>query len=263
MVLLEANERRAQFLERAVAACALQDGCALCSSEPRYAAGTPCTERTFDGVVARSFGAPAVVAECAAPFLRVGGWLIVSEPPSDDGPRGRVGHRRDGCAAPTTEGPGRWPADKLAPLGLEPTEFGASGIRLSDPATVVPCPDGSHGVTAFHPKDRCSEASAVGRCPMFHVDTRTPPVEPPCEARGIPPLDQLPGADRPPRCSRAADVTPCCRRARNVPRRDVMNLWPSQRRAPCAAKSGASLSTDILQAAQWKATETERRSTHA
>lgn len=32
-------------------------------------------------VVARSFGAPAVTAECAAPLLQVGGRLVVSEPP--------------------------------------------------------------------------------------------------------------------------------------------------------------------------------------
>jgi 16S rRNA (guanine527-N7)-methyltransferase len=32
-------------------------------------------------VVARSFGPPAVLAECAAPLLQVGGRLVVSEPP--------------------------------------------------------------------------------------------------------------------------------------------------------------------------------------
>ncbi len=35
-----------------------------------------------DLVVARSFGPPSVVAECAAPMLRLGGWLVVSEPPT-------------------------------------------------------------------------------------------------------------------------------------------------------------------------------------
>lgn len=55
---------------------------------------------TFDLVTARGFGPPAVVAECAAPFLRPGGLLVVSEPPA-------------GEAA-------RWPAAGLAPLGLEP-----------------------------------------------------------------------------------------------------------------------------------------------
>ncbi|MGH9120995.1 MAG: RsmG family class I SAM-dependent methyltransferase, partial [Acidimicrobiales bacterium] len=33
-------------------------------------------------VVARSFGAPAVTAECAAPLLRIGGSLVVAEPPT-------------------------------------------------------------------------------------------------------------------------------------------------------------------------------------
>ena len=40
--------------------------------------------RAFDGALARSFGRPAVVAECAAPLLKVGGWLLVSEPPRSD-----------------------------------------------------------------------------------------------------------------------------------------------------------------------------------
>jgi len=52
----------------------------------------------MDVVVARAFGAPAVLAECAAPLLRTGGRLIVSEPP---------------------EGEHRWPAAGLATLGLE------------------------------------------------------------------------------------------------------------------------------------------------
>ena len=38
-------------------------------------------------VVARSFGAPAVTAECASPLLAPGGLLIVSEPPGSDGVR--------------------------------------------------------------------------------------------------------------------------------------------------------------------------------
>ena len=54
----------------------------------------------FDLVVARGFGPPAVTAECGAGFLVVGGRLVVSEPPG-----GR---------------PDRWPAEGLAPLGLEP-----------------------------------------------------------------------------------------------------------------------------------------------
>jgi 16S rRNA (guanine527-N7)-methyltransferase len=42
-------------------------------------------EGVFSLVTARSFGPPAVTAECAVRFLRLEGLLIVSEPPADDG----------------------------------------------------------------------------------------------------------------------------------------------------------------------------------
>ena len=52
-----------------------------------------------DLVTSRSFGPPAVTAECAVRFLKVGGLLVVSEPPVDD--------EVD-----------RWPADGLSRLGM-------------------------------------------------------------------------------------------------------------------------------------------------
>jgi len=61
-----------------------------------------------DAVAARSFGPPATTAECAAPLLRPGGRLVVSEPP------GAVD---------------RWPAEPLRELGLVP---------LAPPAPLVP-----------------------------------------------------------------------------------------------------------------------------
>jgi 16S rRNA (guanine527-N7)-methyltransferase len=53
-----------------------------------------------DLVTARSFGSPAVTAECAARFLKIGGALVVSEPPDDSLPS-------------------RWNGEILATLGLE------------------------------------------------------------------------------------------------------------------------------------------------
>lgn len=61
----------------------------------------PALSEAFDLVTARSFGPPAVTAECAARFLKVGGALIVSEPPQDGGAE-------------------RWNVNVLAELGLEP-----------------------------------------------------------------------------------------------------------------------------------------------
>ena len=51
---------------------------------------------TFDLVVARSFGAPAVTAECAVGFLRPGGSLVVTEPPDSTRPDRPVAGRRAG-----------------------------------------------------------------------------------------------------------------------------------------------------------------------
>ena len=53
---------------------------------------------SFDLVVARAFGPPAITAECATGFLPIGSRLVVSEPEVDD--------------------PARWPAEPLARLGL-------------------------------------------------------------------------------------------------------------------------------------------------
>ena len=144
MVLLEANERRAQFLERAVVACGLGQRVSVIHERAEVSGRDPLYRGTFDGVVVRSFGPPAVVAECAAPFLRVGGWLIVSEPPTDDDAAVLDTDSADQqveLRRATAEESGRWPADKLAPLGLEPlesvrTEFGYQILRQ-----VLLCPD--------------------------------------------------------------------------------------------------------------------------
>ena len=62
----------------------------------------------YDVVVARSFGHPSLVAECAAGLLRNGGALIVSEPPEQDNASG--------------EAVERWPASALERLGFAPPE---------------------------------------------------------------------------------------------------------------------------------------------
>ena len=58
----------------------------------------PSLAGTFDVAVARAFGRPSVVAECATGYLVLGGRLVVSEP-------------GDGSEA-------RWPEGPLARLGL-------------------------------------------------------------------------------------------------------------------------------------------------
>ncbi|HKY14108.1 MAG TPA: RsmG family class I SAM-dependent methyltransferase [Microthrixaceae bacterium] len=101
LVFLDANQRRTEFLAEAVEQLGLDDRASVVTARAEEAARRPELRGTFDAVVARSFGPPAVVAECGAPFLQLGGRLVVSEPP---------------------DGVDRWPVDHTAQLGLEPAE---------------------------------------------------------------------------------------------------------------------------------------------
>jgi 16S rRNA (guanine527-N7)-methyltransferase len=100
IVLLEAHQRRAQFLLRAVEACDLEDRVSVLHERAEIAGRSSQCRSQFDLVVSRSFGSPAVTAECSAPLLSPGGVLLVSEPPSDE-------HTHP-----------RWPAEALEELGL-------------------------------------------------------------------------------------------------------------------------------------------------
>ena len=144
LVLLEANERRAQFLGRAVTVCGLQQRVSVVHQRAELYGRDPVSRGTFDGVVVRSFGPPAVVAECAAPLLRVGGWLIVSEPPSDEGStalkESLSGDPEEIWRTPAAES-GRWAPAELAPLGLEPVEWVRSEFGYQILRQVLPCPD--------------------------------------------------------------------------------------------------------------------------
>jgi len=107
MVLLEVNGRRAAFLRQAVERLQLGARVSVLEERAEVAGRRAPMRAGFDAVMARSFGRPAVVAECAAPLLRVGGWLIVSEPPPTD---------------VSVEEGDRWPVGPLRSLGLEPVE---------------------------------------------------------------------------------------------------------------------------------------------
>jgi 16S rRNA (guanine527-N7)-methyltransferase len=142
VVLLEANQRRAQFLDRAVVTCGLVERVEVVHQRAEVSGRDPLYRGTFDGVAARSFGAPAVVAECAAPFLRPGGWLVVSEPPED--PAAAPGASATGSlqsGGDASGDHGRWPAELLAQLGLEPVEFVRDGFGYQVLRQSDVCPD--------------------------------------------------------------------------------------------------------------------------
>ena len=126
MALLEANGRRAAFLRRAVDRLGLAGRVRVLEERAEVSGRQEGLRAGFDAALARSFGRPAVVAECAAPLLRAGGWLVVSEPPptGPDGDRG-----------------GRWPAEALSQLGLEPVEVVHGDFEFRALRQIEPCPE--------------------------------------------------------------------------------------------------------------------------
>jgi 16S rRNA (guanine527-N7)-methyltransferase len=122
--LVEANGRRAAYLRLALNRLGL-GGQARVVEERAESCGRDETMRgTFDGVTARSFGRPGVVAECAAPLLKPGGWLLVSEPPSGE-------ERQDR----------RWPEGPLRLLGLVPEELVQGEFEYQILRQTELCPD--------------------------------------------------------------------------------------------------------------------------
>jgi len=126
LVLLEANGRRVAFLRRAVERLGLEDRVSVLEGRAEVCGREPDLRAGFDGALARSFGRPAVVAECAAPFLKVGAWLLVSEPP-------RSGGEEDGDS--------RWPAGPLGQLGLRPAEVMHEDFEYRLLRQVEACPE--------------------------------------------------------------------------------------------------------------------------
>ena len=111
--LLDSRRRAAGFVEHAATALALTGRVAVATGRAEDLARRADLRGSFDLVVARAFGPPAVTAECAVGFLAVAGRLVVSEPPDPDA--------------------GRWPAVGLRQLGLE----GPRVSRRGDAAVAV------------------------------------------------------------------------------------------------------------------------------
>ncbi len=120
--LLDGSATRCSFLRSAVEQLSRPEQAPpveVIEARAEEAGHRPDLRARFSLVVSRSFAAPAVTAECASPFLEVGGHLIVAEPP---------------------DVADRWPAERLSTLGLE------VGPRITEPSCfqvlhqVSPCP---------------------------------------------------------------------------------------------------------------------------
>lgn len=127
-VLLDSSERRTRFLSQVVEDQGWTNRVQVVNARAEDAGRSPGLRGRFSLVVARSFGSPPVTAECAAPFLGLGGLLIVSEPPTTSQPV-------------DTPDSSRWPDEGvglvgLSNLGLWRDVFGYRLLRQSQA-----CPD--------------------------------------------------------------------------------------------------------------------------
>lgn len=119
--LLDSTRRSSEFLSLAVDRLGIDDRVAVLTGRAEILGRDQRLRGYFDAVVARSFGPPAVVSECASPFLEPGGLLVVSEPPD--------------------ELAGRWPAGPLGSLGLADDGAMSGYPRLRRLLQIEPCPD--------------------------------------------------------------------------------------------------------------------------
>jgi 16S rRNA (guanine527-N7)-methyltransferase len=145
LVLLDSARRSIEFLSWAVEELQFSPRVEVVKARAEQLGRDAQYRGSFAAVVARSFGPPAVTAECASPLLRVGGRLIVSEPPAkgaDASVRTATSPPKlDRPAAGTLPATDRWPVDGCAQLGLVPElalrdPFGLAVLRQASP-----CPD--------------------------------------------------------------------------------------------------------------------------
>ena len=118
VTLLDASERRTDWLSRAVARLGWDQQVEVVPGQAEVLGHDPRWRASQAAVVARSFAPPLVTAECAAGFLTDGGRLVVSEPPVPDA--------------------SRWPADHLKSLGLRAVPWPDRRVMVL--VQVHPCP---------------------------------------------------------------------------------------------------------------------------
>ena len=170
--LFDAGKRRVEFLEHAVETLDDGDRIEVIRGRAEELGREPVRRGAYDLVVARSFGPPAITAECASPLLRIGGLLVTSEPPPPDlgydhdltdgsDLEGRGSSGTEGVVAGKVDEPIRWPASGLARLGMGPV--------VPRPVTVavgLPLPPPSM-VTVQGPVDATSGSPGSGHS-VFH-----------------------------------------------------------------------------------------------
>jgi hypothetical protein len=82
VVLVEAGQRRCDFLRSAIDELRLSATTQVAEGRAESLARSLGLRGRFDVVVSRGFGPPALTLECAVAFVKDGGRILISEPPS-------------------------------------------------------------------------------------------------------------------------------------------------------------------------------------
>ncbi|MGO9912579.1 MAG: 16S rRNA (guanine(527)-N(7))-methyltransferase RsmG [Acidimicrobiales bacterium] len=131
VTLLDGSTRRAGWLSLAVADLDLVSRVNVVCERAETFGRRVGARGAYDAITSRSFGPPAVVAECSAPLLRVGGYLVVSEPPTEEVTGARANSLKD-----------RWPDVGIAQFGFGPAVGrSARGRHFAELELVVAAPE--------------------------------------------------------------------------------------------------------------------------
>lgn len=143
ITLLEASSKRSEFLKSVISGHGLDTKVNVYAHRAELAGRDPAMRSGYGIVVARSFGPPGVVAECAAPLLREGGWLIVSEPPQAQESEFLINGSESTLSEGNKDQPlaVRWPNEYLAELGLSFHKLVVAGYRFAVMQQMSLCPE--------------------------------------------------------------------------------------------------------------------------
>jgi 16S rRNA (guanine527-N7)-methyltransferase len=142
-ILLDGSARRAEWLQHAVDELDMNGSVDVLGERAEVAGRSPIWRHRQSVVVARSFGRPAVTAECAAPLLVGGGFLVVSEPPPWEATQGlEDGKEARSVPEGSVQLCERWPPPMVAELGFAAAvEWRAWGHRYSVLRAERLCPE--------------------------------------------------------------------------------------------------------------------------
>jgi 16S rRNA (guanine527-N7)-methyltransferase len=118
VTLVDRRAKRIDALQRAIVGLGWADRVVALVAEATELTADPAWSHSQDAVVARGFGAPELTLGVAARLTRVGGWVVISEPPTDH--------------------PSRWDVTRCAAAGVGAPERLGRVVRFHVEQRVAP-----------------------------------------------------------------------------------------------------------------------------